>query len=213
MGICNKVAGILAPLIVGSIILKNSDGLIRELAQMSAAEKSIRLDTLSRTVILPYIILTIILLVIAIAIRFAHLPEINTTETEKKDSDVKVSRAAQTAVNNQLVLGFMAIFCCVGAEVLAGDTIGNYGLFHGFGLDTAKSLTSYTLAGMMVGYITGVITLDRYISQQKAFYYSSWMGLVITLLIIFVPGKASIGFLALLGFPMPCYGRLYGHRH
>ncbi len=53
MGVCNKVAGILAPLIMGSIILKNSDGLIAELAGLSPAAKTIRLDELSRAVILP----------------------------------------------------------------------------------------------------------------------------------------------------------------
>jgi MFS transporter, FHS family, L-fucose permease len=197
MGICNKVAGILAPLVVGSIILKNSDGLIAELAGMSAGEKDIRLDALSRTVILPYICLAGILFLIAIAIRYAHLPEISPdsdTQENVPKTDMKTP-----AMQTQFMLGFTAIFCCVGAEVLAGDTIGNYGLYHGFGLDTAKSLTSYTLAAMMIGYIGGVMGIPKVISQQKAFYYSSWLGIIITLCIVFVPGKASIACLALLG--------------
>lgn len=198
MGICNKVAGILAPLVVGSIILKNSDGLIAELARLAPPEKTARLNELSRTVILPYICLAIILFVIAIAIRYAHLPEINVVE--KSEDHTKALSETPPAVRNQFILGFMAIFCCVGAEVLAGDTIGNYGLYHGLGLDTAKSLTSYTLAGMMIGYICGVAGIPKIISQQKAFYYSSLLGLLITLLIIFVPGKASIVCLAVLGF-------------
>lgn len=197
MGICNKVAGILAPLVVGSIILKNSDGLIAELARMSPAEKDVRLDQLSRTVIFPYVCLTVILFLIAIAIRYAHLPEI--TPEDETDEHHDSTLHATSAIQTQYALGFMAIFCCVGAEVLAGDTIGNYGLYHGFGLDTAKSLTSYTLAGMMIGYIGGVAAIPKIISQQKAFYYSSWLGLIITLAIIFIPGKASIVCLAVLG--------------
>jgi MFS transporter, FHS family, L-fucose permease len=197
MGICNKVAGILAPLVVGSIILKNSDGLIAELARLSPAGRELRLDQLSRTVIFPYVCITVILLLIAMAIRYAHLPEI-TPEVEieeKQDSTLEKT----PAIRRQYLLGFTAIFCCVGAEVLAGDTIGNYGLYHGLGLDTAKSLTSYTLAGMMIGYIGGVVGIPKLISQQKAFYYSSWLGLLITLAIIFVPGKGSIMCLAILG--------------
>jgi MFS transporter, FHS family, L-fucose permease len=197
MGICNKVAGILAPLVVGSIILKNADGLIGELARLSPAEKDLRLDQLSETVILPYIWLTAILLIIGLAIRYAHLPEI-TPEAEKEEPLQAVAEKSRPA-KALFLPGFMAIFCCVGAEVLAGDTIGNYGLFHGIGLDTAKSLTSYTLAGMMVGYIGGVVCIPKLISQQKAFYYSSWLGLFITLAVIFIPGKASLVCLALLG--------------
>ncbi len=198
MGICNKVAGILAPLVIGSIILKNSDGLILELSRMSPEQKTLRLDQLSRTVIFPYICLSIILLLIAIAIRYAHLPEIKPVELPD-NNDPGGFANKDAAVHSQYLAGFMAIFCCVGAEVLAGDTIGNYGLYHGFGLDTAKSLTSWTLAGMMIGYITGVIAIPRFISQQKAFYFSSWLGLLITLFIIFIPGKASIVCLAVLG--------------
>lgn len=197
MGICNKVAGILAPLVVGSIILKNSDGLIAELASLSPAAKQLRLDQLSRTVIFPYVSLTIILLLIAMAIRYAHLPEI-TSEVEEDEKHDNITDK-KSGVQMQYLLGFIAIFCCVGTEVLAGDTIGNYGLFHGLGLDTAKNLASFTLAGMMIGYIGGVLGIPKLISQQKAFYYSSLLGLLITLAIIFVPGKASIICLAVLG--------------
>lgn len=197
MGICNKVAGILAPLVVGSIILKNSDGLIAELASLSPAAKQLRLDQLSRTVIFPYVSLTIILLLIAMAIRYAHLPEI-TSEVEEEEKHDNITDK-KSGVQMQYLLGFIAIFCCVGTEVLAGDTIGNYGLFHGLGLDTAKNLASFTLAGMMIGYIGGVLGIPKLISQQKAFYYSSLLGLLITLAIIFVPGKASIICLAVLG--------------
>ncbi len=99
----------------------------------------------------------------------------------------------------QFVLGFLAIFACVGAEVMAGDTIGNYGLYHGVSLDISKSLTSYTLAGMMIGYLAGIVVIPRYLSQQNAFYYSTLGGLFFTLLILVLPGQYSIFSVALLG--------------
>ncbi len=200
MGICNKVAGIIAPLVMGSIILKNSDGLIKELAALPTAERTARLDALSHTVIVPYILLTVILLSIAWAIRFAHLPEIDGHQTGEPAAKTTTEKSSMTpAVQTQFLLGFTAIFCAVGSEVLAGDSIGNYGLYHGYGLDTAKHMTSWTLASMMVGYIAGVWAIPRYISQQKAFYYSSWLGLIITLLVVLLPGKVSVGALALMG--------------
>lgn len=200
MGICNKVAGILAPLVMGSIILKNSDGLIKELETLPEPARTIRLDALSHTVIVPYCLLAGILLLIAYAVRFAHLPEIkgdpqNTAAASLKEMTPAITPAIQT----QFLLGFTAIFCAVGTEVLAGDTIGNFGLYHGIGLDTSKNLGSWTLASMMVGYIAGVFAIPKYISQQKAFYFSSWLGLIITVLAILLPGKISIAAIALLG--------------
>jgi len=195
MGICNKVAGILAPLIIGSIILNNSAGLIEELSRLGPAEKDLRLDELARAVIVPYIVLAVILLLVAVAIRYAHLPDVRPAPESLTNSGT-----TETApVRKQFVLGFAAIFCCVGAEVLAGDTIGNYGLYHGLDLDVAKSLTSYTLAGMMIGYVAGVLAIPKWISQQNAFYYSSVLGLAMTLAIVLVPGRASIVCLAMSG--------------
>jgi FHS family L-fucose permease-like MFS transporter len=196
MGICNKVAGILAPLVMGSIILKNANDLVNELAQMNAVEKAARLDQLSQSVVIPYAVLAGILLLIAVLIRFAHLPEM----IPEKIVEAGLSADTSAKIKRQYLLGFAAIFCCVGAEVLAGDSIGNYGLYHGLGLDISKSLTSYTLAAMMAGYIFGVAVIPKTLSQHKAFFFSSVGGLIITILIVISPGILSLIFLALLGF-------------
>lgn len=198
MGICNKVAGILAPLIMGSIILKNAGNLISELAQMTAEQKKIRLDELAHDVIFPYCILTAILLMVAVMIRFAHLPEIKPEQVETP-GPLPGSAPRDANLHFRFLTAFTAIFFAVGVEVMAGDTIGNYGLYHGISLDVAKNYTSYTLSCMMVGYIAGVLAIPRFITQQKAFYFSSWLGLILTLLIIVLPGKASIFCLALSG--------------
>jgi FHS family L-fucose permease-like MFS transporter len=198
MGICNKFAGVLAPIILGAIILKNSDGLIAELAAMSADGRKVRLDLLAHAVIVPYLVLTLVLLIIAYLIRFAHLPEIDAElETGETDSidDFKPNKAIRT----NFMLGFIATFSTVGLEVIAGDTIGNYGIYHGLSLNVAKHLTSYTLASTMVGYLFGAYAIPKFISQEKAFTYSSCLGIIISLLAIFVPGTGSIVFIALLG--------------
>ncbi len=62
MGICNKFAGIIAPLIFAAIILKSSDSVIFEqlnVGAFSEAEKDVVLDGLIRRVIWPYSILSI----------------------------------------------------------------------------------------------------------------------------------------------------------
>ncbi|MFT3824664.1 MAG: glucose/galactose MFS transporter [Chitinophagaceae bacterium] len=197
MGICNKTAGILAPLIMGSIILKNSDTLLSELERLPYEQKIIRLNELSHAVIVPYCLIAALLLLIAYSIRFAHLPEIQPEPSSKTSSGGETS---SRQVMKQFELGFLAIFCAVGTEVLAGDSIGNYGLYHGMKLSVAKNLTSWTMACMMCGYLFGVIAIPKIISQQRAFWYSNVLAFVTTILIVLLPGTASIVALALLGF-------------
>lgn len=196
MGICNKFAGILAPLILGAIILKDSDGLLHELSLMNAADKIARLDVLARTVINPYIVLTVLLLIIAFALKYAHLPEIDPPADElAEEAGTKISPKHKA----QFLTGFIAIFVTVAVEVIAGDTIGNYGIYHGIRLNIAKGLTAYTLAAMLTGYVFGALFIPKLISQGKAFLYSSILGCLLVMLAVIVPGKASIAFIALLG--------------
>lgn len=198
MGICNKFAGVLAPLILGAIILKNSDGLIAELAAMTTDQRQVRLDNLAHAVIVPYLALTVILLIIAYVIKFAHLPEIEAEIQADQEEEVQ-NPIQMRKIRTNFILGFIATFSTVGLEVIAGDTIGNYGIYHGLSLNVAKHLTSYTLASTMLGYLFGAYAIPKIISQEKAFTYSAALGIIISLLAIFVPGTASIAFIALLG--------------
>ncbi len=197
MGICNKTAGILAPLIMGAIILKNSDKLVEQLKAMDPAAKLARLNELARDVIVPYLVLAGILFLIAFLIRFAHLPELNADSETEKEGAVAISKSS---IDWQYALGFIAIFAATGAEVLTGDSIGSYGESKGFALDTAKNFASFPLAGMMLGYLAGVALIPKIISQQKAFYYSSWLGLVLVMATLVLPGTGSLIALACLGF-------------
>ena len=197
MGIFNKTAGMLAPLLLGAIIFKDADEFMKELAVLSAAEKTIKLDILARAVILPYCLIALLLILVAYALKYAHLPEIN-PESETGNgrlSDIK--KAPGSSMN--LVMGFIAIFCAVGVEVIAGDTIGNYGLYHELSFDFSKGLTSYTLAAMMAGYILGVIVIPKFITQERAYLYCSIAGIAVTILIMIIPGRSSVFFVALLG--------------
>ncbi|KQC00884.1 sugar MFS transporter [Pedobacter sp. Hv1] len=196
MGICNKFAGVIAPIILGAILLHQSDLLISELKGLSGLAKQERLDELARGVILPYMVLTAILILIAWLLKYPKLPPLQ-AESSKED-DHKKSLTSQQV--KSFSLGFLAIFCTVGVEVIAGDTIGNYGLYHNLSLDIAKSLTSYTLAAMMTGYIIGVVIIPKYVSQEKAFLLSNLLAMVLTMVILFSPSTTSIAAVALLGF-------------
>ena len=65
-----------------------------------------------------------------------------------------------------LLLGVLCIFLYVGVEVMAGDAIGMYGRSMGMSLDETKYFTTATLFAMLVGYIVGIATIPKIISQQ-----------------------------------------------
>ena len=197
MGISNKVAGILAGLIFGYIALNDADVLEKSLLIMDAATKESTLNELASRVIVPYMIIAGALVALAIAILFSGLPDIQ----EEEDESIKSTVARKTSVFQypHLILGMVAIFLYVGVEVIAGDTIISYGKSLGIELSTARFFTQLTLGFMLVGYIVGIITIPKYMSQATALRICSILGVVFTLAAVLTTGYTSVAFVAMLG--------------
>lgn len=198
MGIANKVAGTISPIILGAVILSGANQLMEQVNLVSGYEKNIMLDALANKVIMPYIIMAVVLTLLAIMIRYAHLPEINPEADSSNTMNVGLTKAAWYQYPH-LILGFLAIFFYVGVEVMAGDTIALYGKSLGISLDQSRYFTSLTLISMVIGYIIGIITIPKYIKQDKALAVSAILGVVFTILALFTDGYVSIMFIALLG--------------
>lgn len=200
LGVCNKVAGILAGLIFGYIALNDADTLIAGLQTMDAATKDATLNELAGRVIVPYIIISATLVLFSIGILFSGLPDID-DNGGADESQPGPSSAAKTSPFQypHLVFGVLALFFYVGVEVLAGDTIINYGKSLGIELSTARYFTQATLAFMLVGYLIGIFTIPKYISQAKALSICAVIGVIFTVLAIVTEGYVSVGFIAALG--------------
>ena len=199
MGICNKVAGALAPIIFGAILLKNMDAVEARLEGMSAVAKTAELDKLASLVITPYIIMAVILVGLAVLIYYSALPEI---ETDGEDDTVAAANKNKTSVLQfpNLLLGTLAMFLYVGVEVIAGDTVISYAKDgQGIATGVAKFFTTYTLIAMIVGYLIGTVTIPKYISQQKALQISGILGIILGLCAIFTDGYISVLCISLLG--------------
>ncbi|MCE2894124.1 MAG: sugar MFS transporter [Flammeovirgaceae bacterium] len=198
MGICNKVAGALSPLILGAIVLQDATGIEGQInATTDLATKTGLLQALSERVIVPYAIMAAVLIALAVMIWLSPLPEIETDGSTTIDNKTKYKNIFQVPY---LMLGILCLFLYVGVEVMAGDVIGTYGKAIGIGLDETKVFTSYTLWSMVVGYIIGILTIPKYIKQQNALALSAIAGIVLSLGVFFTTGYTSIVFIALLGF-------------
>ncbi|MBP7585086.1 MAG: sugar MFS transporter [Spirochaetes bacterium] len=196
MGICNKIAGILSPLVLGFIVLHGIDGLTARLATLDAAAKDAELAALASRVIAPYGVMALVLVGLALAVRFSPLPEVG------GEDDTAAGGAQKTSIFQYpyLFLGVLALFLYVGAEVVAVDTLILYGTSLGFELSRAKFFSSITLAAMVVGYVVGIVSIPRFISQSRALKYFSMLGIAFALVALFTGGFTSVLFIALLGF-------------
>ena len=214
MGICNKFAGIISPLIFAALILKADDSELFSLIEsgtLDAITKSAMLDELIQRVIVPYAILGVLLVLAGIGIRYSILPEINTDEQNATDEKENGHNSKKSIFDfPYLILGALAIFFHVGTQVIAIDTIINYANSMGIDLLEAKVFPSYTLACTMIGYILGILIIPKYVSQTKALIICTVLGLLLSFGVVFADfnvtlfghqANISIFLLCALGFP------------
>ncbi len=191
MGLINKSAGVLAPIVFTTLIL--SDMPLLENLQAS------NLDTLSQKLVTPYIVMALILISLIVFVFFSPLKEVEYEEDDTYDH-VSVFRFPH------VILGAIALFFYVGIEVIAGDTIGLYA--QSLGVGDATTLTSYTMACMVLAYLFGVVAIPKLLSQKNALAASSILGIGLILAVILIPKEShmlmesipdTVLFVALLG--------------
>lgn len=208
MGICNKAAGILSPIVFAAVILRPTDtDLFAQLSSMTDVQRNTALDELIRRVVNPYIGLGCFLFILGILVYRSPLPEI---DTEHEDDNLATVNAGKTSIFQfpHLILGALAIFLHVGTQVIAIDTIIGYAGSMGIDLLEAKVFPSYTLFCTICGYLIGITLIPKFISQVNALRICTVLGTIFTLLIIFAKGDfnflghetdVSIWFVVLLG--------------
>ena len=187
MGIANKGAGIISQLVIGKLLL----------AGVASSDPKDELDK----VVVPYLILTGILVALALIIRMTKgLVEVSEEEDEPiAGAPVTVQKTSVFQYPN-LVLGVIALFCYVGVEVIAADTIISYGVSLGIPESEARAFGAYTLGGMMFGYLLGIVLIPKFVSQQAYMIFSATLGVLVTIASFLTTGFTSVMCIAVLGF-------------
>ena len=187
MGLVNKSAGVIVPIVFTTMILAGmgdfSESYLVTLDEVTKAE---RLAELSSRLVTPYIVMTVILCALIALVKFSALPELH-LETESEGSANGKTSITQYP---QIILGAIALFFYVGVEVIAGDTIGLYG--ESLAVANFSGLTSYTMIFMVFGYIIGVTCIPKYISQQKALIGSAIAGSLCIVGIMFSSTQSTL---------------------
>ena len=198
MGICNGIAGVIAPIILGAVILQDADAIPKKITVFNLQQKNEMLNELAHRVILPYAIIMITLVMLALVIYFSRLPEV---DSETEDEAVNISNANRKSILHfpHLLLGVLTLFLYVGAEVIAVDTITGYAASLNIPLSTAKFFASFTIVNMLIGYIIGIICIPKLIKQENALKISAVAGILFSIMALCTNGYLSITFVALLG--------------
>ena len=198
MGICNKIAGILAPIVIGSLVLHGIGDLDAQVQAADAATRTQLLNDFAAKIHTPYMVIAGVLLLVAAGILFSPLPELR-PEHANREAGGEGGRGSIFQYPHAW-LGALCIFACVGTEVMAGDAIGTYGAGFGLPLDQTKFFTSFTLFGMLLGYVVGLLVIPRFVSQARYLAFSAVLGVVLTIAAFLTHGIVSVAFVASLGF-------------
>jgi glucose/galactose transporter len=199
MGICNKVAGALAPFVFGWLVLSGIDTFDQQVkAAPSPEAREALLNTFAAKVHMPYLAMAGLLVMLAVWVLYSPLPEIKPSGA---NSETEIGHAKGNLLSfPHLWLGVLCLFLYVGVEVMAGDAIGTYGQGLGLPLDATKHFTSYTLFAMLLGYLAGLVLIPKIISQQSYLAVSAVLGSIFTIGAWLTTGYTSVAFVAALGF-------------
>ena len=189
MGVCNKTAGIIAPLLLAAAILRPTDNeLFKQIPLMDEVTRNAALDEVIRRVIVPYIGLAVVLFGIGLMIRYSILPEI---DTDHESSEATGSNSGKTSIIQfpHLILGAVAIFLHVGSQVTGINTVIGYAQSLNLPLLEAKVFPSYILGITMFGFLSGIVLIPKYIKHLRLLRVLTTSAVILTLIFFLVHGK------------------------
>lgn len=181
MGICNKMAGVFSPLVLTALIMHGMEKFSEyNLAQLTFDQKEVLLNELASRIVGPYTAMALLLVLFAILVKFSSLP--NEIDIEADDHETLkgfVKQIPDALKIRHLLFGIITLFVYVGVEVMAGDSLTQFG--RSLHLDYAPKLTAFTMAFMVFGYILGIVLIPKVISQSKALVISAILGVLFAL--------------------------------
>ncbi|EAR30336.1 glucose/galactose transporter family protein [Pseudoalteromonas tunicata D2] len=177
----NSLGTTIGPMVGAALFFGTAGALVDEAARADSVK-------------IPYLLIAGALLTIAIVFAFLKLPELHQHHSDENSSEIE-----KPLINaRHLVMGVLAIFCYVGAEVSIGSFLVNYfGETHIAGLEEhqAAKLISYYWGGAMVGRFVGAAVM-RHVAPWKVLFFNSVM--VISLLLVTINSSGSIAMYSVL---------------
>lgn len=206
LGIANKLAGFIAPLALTALVLSNmSDFTADKIEAMDNITKTNALNALALQLQTPYVYMGLIVLVLAVFLKFSPLPEINLDKDGLVENQNIFKQIKEVLKFPQLVLGAITLMLYLAAEVLAGDSIGSFGKHlgvYGNNGDFYLKLTSFTMTAMVIGYVLGILLIPKRVSQVVALKFSGIVGALLVILIVTISPNIMVQIPSLPSLPL-----------
>jgi MFS transporter, FHS family, L-fucose permease len=149
----------------------------------------------------PYIILALVLFAIAVMIALVRLPQVEAQEQPDDANAAKYVHHNSIWAYRHLVLGAVAIFVYVGAEVSIGSFAVNFlsqptigGLTE---LDAGKHL-SYYWGGAMIGRFIGAWVMTR-VAPSRVLTFNAFVAVALLIVVMLFAGKTAMWALLAIG--------------
>jgi len=194
----NGLAAFIAPTVIGPMILSGKNLTQEETAQMSPTELHTYLATEAASVKMPYLILGLIILAVAVVIYFTSMPDV-------KDEDVDGVEGATfigALTSMKLRWGILAQFFYVGAQVCVGSFfIKMATTTAGLEEDTAATYLGFYGLAFMLGRFFGTF-LMQYIQPRKLLILYASINILLSILAITGSGMVVVYTLIAIAFFM-----------
>ena len=189
----NGLAAFVAPTFIGPLILSGKQLSAQEMAAMSAVEMNAFITHEASSVKMPYLILGIVILLVAVVFYFTKLPDIKDPETE-----ITVAGSFAGALKSvRLKWGIVAQFFYVGAQVCVGSFfIKMSSSAAGLSETSAAIYLGFYGLAFMLGRFAGTF-LMQYVAPRKLLTLYAIINICLCLLAIH--GTGMIVVYALIG--------------
>jgi len=181
----NGLAATLAPLVGGYFILSGKTMSSVEITGMEPQQLSQYLDQEASSVKIPFIVIGLVVLFVALLLWKTHLPEIAEQEEQGKEKGSLLKE-------RNLMLGVLAQFFYVGAQVCVSSFFIRFsGYVGGIAEKPAAFFLSAALFGFMIGRFVGTF-LMKFISPSKLLAIYSVLNFLLLILAVLLRGEFSV---------------------
>jgi FHS family L-fucose permease-like MFS transporter len=199
----NSIGGMIAPVVAGALILKHKVVLdAATLATRTAKEQLAYKISIASTVRMPYLAIAAALVLLGIAVSYAHLPAITATQKFRPAKEGVGLFEQSIWSYRHTVLAMIGIFFYVGVEVgLAQFMVGYFGLqeLGGMTAAAAAGFTAYYWGGALVGRLLGSWMLTK-IHAGRLLGIFGLLAVTCVLISIGTSGPVAVWSLILCGF-------------
>jgi FHS family L-fucose permease-like MFS transporter len=196
----NSLGTTIAPKVGGILILAAAPMTADQLKQLSSSALLAYRQHEASSVKVPYIAIALALIALALAIAMFKLPKIETTREFRPMGDADTA-ARDLWKQPQLVLGALAIFLYVGAEVAIGSFLINYFSQPEIGnmsVKRAAGLVSLYWLGAMIGRFIGAAGLQK-LSPRKVLGSVAVVACVLVVISMLSTGWLAMGSIICVG--------------